>query len=173
MAFKGPAYVKTAWNFEERPVASAKLNTWDDRIEAALELVCLLLNLAWGGGNGVLRGATADDLKTVAKATPGLSVEVKPGWAFINKFPFKIAATVETPEVTPPETNNRIDLVQASLPSWSITIKQGSEAASPSPPNPDTDCIALAHLYLRPGMTVIKNADDSSNGYIIDVRAFL
>ena len=55
MAFKGPAYVKTAWNFEERPVASAKLNTWDDRIEAALELVCLLLNLAWGGGS---RGAS-------------------------------------------------------------------------------------------------------------------
>lgn len=173
MAFKGPAYVKTSWSFEERPVASSKLNIWDDRIEAALELVCLLLNLAWGGGSGVLRGATTDDLKTVAKTTPGLSVEVKPGYALINKFPFKLAAATETVEVTPPVTQNRVDLVEANLESWSIKTKQGTEAASPNAPNPDTDCIALAHLYLRPGMTVIKNTDDSTNGYIIDARTFL
>ncbi|MBP8128468.1 MAG: hypothetical protein KA184_02725 [Candidatus Hydrogenedentes bacterium] len=173
MAFKGPAYLKTTWSFEERPVASSKLNTWDDRIEAALELVCLLLSLAWGGGSGVLRGAATDDLKTVAKTTPGFSVEVKPGYAIIDAFPFKLAATTETVEVTPPVSQNRIDLVEASLESWSIKTKQGAEAASPSAPAPDTGCIALAHLYLRPGMTVIKNSDDSTNGYIIDARTFL
>ena len=173
MAFKGPAYIKTTWVFEERPVASAKLNTWDDRIETALELVSYLLSLAWGGGNGVVRGAATDDLKTVATATPGLSVEVKPGYAFINKFPFKLAAATQTVDVTPPVTLNRIDLVQASLEAWSIRVKQGTEAATPAAPSPDADCIPIAHLYLRPGMDSIKNSDDATNGYIIDARTFL
>jgi hypothetical protein len=67
----------------------------------------------------------------------------------------------------------RIDLVQARLNTWGISVKTGTEAASPTPPSADADCIALGRLYLRPGMTSIKDTDDSVNGYIIDVRAFL
>lgn len=173
MAIKGLAYTKTTWSFEERPVASSKLNTWDDRLETALELVFLLLDQAWGGSEGVVRGATDDDLKTQALSTPGLSVEVEPGYAFISALPFKLASSTETVDVTPPTTNDRIDLVQASLVTWGVTIKTGTEAASPSPPNADADCLALAQLYLRPGMTCIKNTDDATNGYIIDARVFL
>lgn len=173
MAIKGPSYIKTTWSFEERPVASSKLNTWDDRISTALELVFFLLNGAWGGGSGVLRGLTIDDLKVVALGTPGLSVEVKPGYAFISKFPFKLAAATQSPDVSPPVSNPRIDLVQAALDTGAITIKTGTEAASPSPPSANTDHLALAQLYLRPGMSSIKNADDSVNGYITDARVFL
>lgn len=173
MAVKGLGYTKTAWAFEERPVASSKLNNWDDRIEASLELLFFLLNHAWGGGDGVVRGAATDDLSTVGLSPPGLSVEVKPGYAFVGKFPFKLAQTTETIDVTPPASQDRIDLVQASLSSWGVDIKTGTESASPVAPSPDTDCIALAHLYLRPGMSSIKNSDDSTNGYIIDVRTFL
>ena len=43
MAIKGLSYGKTIWAFEERPVSSAKLNQWDDRIEGALEAIFLLL----------------------------------------------------------------------------------------------------------------------------------
>jgi hypothetical protein len=63
--------------------------------------------------------------------------------------------------------------VQARLNTWGISVKTGTEAASPTPPSADADCIALGRLYLRPGMTSIKDTDDSVNGYIIDVRAFL
>lgn len=70
MAIKGSSYTKTTWTFEERPVSSSKLNLWDDRIETALELAFWLLNLAWGGGSGVLRGATSGDLKVEAKTPP-------------------------------------------------------------------------------------------------------
>ena len=49
----------------------------------------------------------------------------------------------------------------------------GTEAASPEPPDPEEDCVALAQLYLRVGMSSIKNADDAVNGYIIDARTFL
>ena len=173
MAVKGNAYTKTSWAFEERPVASSKLNSWDDRIEAALELIHYLLNLAWGGGDGVLRGATTDDLMVVAKNPPAMRVQVKPGYAFISRFPYKLADAADTADVTAPTAHPRIDLVQARLRTWDISIKTGTEAASPSPPNPDSDCMALTRLYLRPGMTSIKDADDATNGYIIDVRAFL
>ena len=173
MAIKGNAYTKTTWAFQERPVASSKLNQWDDRIEAALELVYFLLSLAWGGGNGVVRAATTHDLKTTAKSPVGMSVEVKPGYAFITKLPYKLAATTETAPVTGPAVHPRIDLVQARLETWNLGVKTGVEAASPVAPAADPDCLPLAHLYLRPGMTSIKDADDSTNGYIIDVRTFV
>jgi hypothetical protein len=173
MAIKGQSYTKTSWAFEERPVASSKLNLWDDRMEAAMELVHFLLNYAWGGGNGVIRGATTDDLKTVALTTPGLSVKVKPGYAFIGKYPYKLATITQTADVTPPSSLPRVDLVQARLGTWDVGIKTGQEAASPTPPTPDTDCIALGELHLRVGMTCIKDTDDGTNGYIVDARAFL
>lgn len=173
MAIKGLGYTKTTWTFEERPVSSSKLNTWDNRIELALELAFFLLSHAWGGGNGVIRKASADDLKVVANTTPNLSVRVKPGYAFISKFPFKLAAEAATADVVPPVTHPRIDIVQARLNTWDVSIVTGTEAASPSAPSAQTDCIALANLYLRPGMTSIKNADDATNGYVVDVRNFV
>ncbi|NUM54365.1 MAG: hypothetical protein HUU46_12025 [Candidatus Hydrogenedentes bacterium] len=173
MAIKGLGYTKTTWSFEERPVSSAKLNTWDNRIELALELAFYLLSHAWGGGDGVIRKATADDLKVVANATPNLSVVVKPGYAFISKFPYKLAADASTADVVPPVTQPRIDLVQARLNTWDVSIVTGTEAASPSAPAAQSDCIPLASLYLRPGMTSIKNTDDATNGYIVDARNFI
>lgn len=173
MAIRGNIYRKTAWAYRERPVASSKLNTWDDRIESAIEMLCFLLNQAWGGGSGVLRGVTANDLGVQATDPVGLSVVVQPGWAFINALPYHLAEAVTTIEMETPAAQDRIDLVQARLESWDISVKTGTEAALPEAPDPDEDCIALAHLYLRPGMTSIKESDDATNGYIIDQRTFL
>ncbi len=173
MAIKGRSYLKTSWAFEERPVASSKLNTWDDRIESALELAYLLLSRAWGGGDGVIRNDAADGLEVAATATPGLSVEVAPGHAFISGSPYRLSAAVETVGVVAPTTNPRIDLVQARLENWDISVVVGTEDVAPVAPSPDADCVALAELHLRPGMSVIKNADDATNGYIVDVRSFV
>lgn len=173
MAIKGRSYLKTSWAFEERPVASSKLNTWDDRIESALELAYFLLNQAWGGSDGVIRKASTDDLKVSAKATPGMSVEVAPGYAFVSSSPYHLAALLETAVVAAPTTDPRIDLVQARLANWDVSVVTGTESATPVAPLPDVDSIALGELYLRPGMTVIKDTDDSTNGYIIDARQFI
>lgn len=173
MPIKGIAYINTSWGFEERPVASAKLNAWDGRIEAALELAYFLLSQAWGGGDGVIRGATAKDLKVEAKLLPGLSVEAEPGYAIISNTPYKLAARTETTEVSPPVTHPRTDLVVADLDTGAPLIITGSEAASPSSPSVPADSIALAELRLRPGMSLIKNTDDGVNGYIVDRRVFL
>lgn len=173
MAVKGNAYTKTTWTFEERPVASSKLNLWDDRIETALELIHFLLVQTYGGGEGVLRGVTQDDLLVKATAPAGLSVEVQPGYALISDYPYKLAAATEILPVTTPVTDPRRDLVQARLATWDVSVKTGTEAATPNAPSPDADALPLAELYLRPGMTTIEDADDAVNGYIIDVRPFL
>jgi len=173
MAIKGKTYTKTSWAFQERPVASAKLNLWDDRIEAALETLLHVLSLAWGGGDGVLRGATPDDLAVQSTDPPTLTVRVAPGWAFISRMPFRLASPVTTPVIIPPQQRARIDLVQACLSTWDVSVKTGSEAVAPTPPSPDADAIPLAHLYLRPGMNTIQQQDDNTNGYIIDARTFL
>jgi len=173
MAIKGLGYRKTSWSFEERPVASTKLNTWDDRIEAAVELALFVLTRAWGQTDGVLRGATAGDLAVSAQSPAGLTVQVAPGYALIDGAPYVLGAAVDTVAIAPPSAEDRIDLVQASLAERTVTVKSGTEAAAPNAPTPDADRLALAQLYLRPGMTAVKNTDDSTNGYIIDVRPFL
>ncbi len=173
MAIKGQSYTKTTWTFEERPVGSSKLNLWDDRIEAALETIQLLLNQAWGGGSGVIRGATAEDLAVMATGTPGLSVDVMPGIAFIGKYFYRLVSETETVDVSVPTSQDRIDSVQARLATWDVSIKTGVESASPVAPEPDEDCIALAQLHLRPGMSTIEDTDDTTNGYVVDARTFL
>ena len=173
MAIKGEGYIKTTWAFQERPVASAKLNLWDDRIEAALELAYFLLSLAWGGGDGVIRGAATDDLKVVAAAPPGMTVAVEPGYAFVSQSPYKLGEKTATIAVEAPAGNPRIDLVQARLDTWDIGVKMGTEAASPTAPSADSHCVALGELYLRVGMSCIKDTDDGTNGYITDARTFL
>ncbi len=173
MAVKGLAYTKTTWAFEERPVASSKLNMWDDRMEAALELIHFLLAQAWGGGDGVVRGATANDLQVVATTPESLSVLVQPGYAFIGQFPYRLETALQTADVTVPTANPRIDLVQARLGTWDVSVKQGTEAATPVAPVADTDAIPLAELLLRPGMSNVRNTDDTTNGVVNDVRRFL
>ena len=173
MAIKGNAYPKTSWAFQERPVTSAKLNTWDDRIEAALELAFFYLSHAWGGGDGVIRGAATDDLKVVATSPASLSVSVKPGYAFVSKMPYRLSAATQSADFAAPATNPRIDLVQARLATWDVSVKQGLESATPVAPAVDTDAIPLAQIYLRVGMSSVKDADDTVNGYVIDARNFL
>lgn len=173
MAIQGLSYSKTSWAFEERPVSSAKLNQWDDRIEAGLELAFFLLNQAWGGGEGVIRGVPAGALIVAATSPSGLSVTVAPGYAFIAGYPFRLASAVETVAIAPPATHGRIDLVQADLATWSVTVKTGTESATPAAPDVSNGALALAELVLRPGMTSIEDTDDSINGYVVDVRAFV
>ncbi len=172
MSEKGKAYIPTRWEYGERPVTAAKLNAWDGRVADALELAYRLINEAFGGGDGVLQDAL-DALQVIALTPPALSVKVSAGYAFISGMPFALKEAVELLPVIAPAAYPRIDLVQARLSDWTFVIKEGEEAATPAPPEPDDDCLPLALLHLRPGMASIKNTDDGVNGYIEDIRNLL
>jgi hypothetical protein len=172
MAIKGNAYTKTVWQFQERPVASSKMNTWDDRIESGLELAHENLEVALGGTDGVVRRGATDSLRPHAAAIPALYVEVYPGTAYIAGLPFALDAVTASPPVVAPVSQDRVDLLEARLEDWSIGIVAGSESATPTAPAASADALPLAELYLRPAMSSIQDTDDSTNGYISDVRAF-
>ena len=173
MSIRGGAYVKTTWGYQERPVASAKLNQWDDRIEAALEMLHFLVCRAWGGGDGVLRGVTLDDLRVRAASSPSLRVDVGAGWAFIDGLPFRIDEKRTSAPIAAPTTDPRIDLVEARLDAWDIRVRTGVEAASPVAPEPESGGIALAYVHCRPGMTQVLDADNGVDGWIVDARTFV
>lgn len=131
------------------------------------------LSMAWGGGDGVIRyGADPNDgLKPVPGG--GLRVTVQPGGAFVNGLVFRLTSAYTSPEFAAPAPYPRIDLIQADAGAEVLTVKQGVVAQSPIAPEPDADCLVLAHVYCRPGMTSIGAADNGSNGYITDRRVFL
>lgn len=128
------------------------------------------LSLMAGGGDGVLRG-DGNDMDVVEQGTPNMTVQVDTGRGninnlFIRQKVIETSSTVTAPTGGSPTDLRRKDLVQFTIGSG-INIKAGVDDASPTPPAKDSNSIVLAHLYLRNGMASIKDADDSSNGYIV------
>lgn len=65
----------------------------------------------------------------------------------------------------------RIDILSLDS-AGSLTITTGTvTTGTPSPPTYPQDELPLAEIYLRQGMTVIKDADDSTNGYVFKDRS--
>lgn len=161
------------------PIQSGNRNAQDhvDWLQAVLDEIRLLQQFIvehYAGVEGVAVDADADSLLVAATDPVSMTVVVAPGLAIIAGLPYRLAEEAEL-TVTAPVTNPRIDLVQAvqSEAGRTVSIVTGTEAASPSAPSPSENCIALAQIYCRPGMTSVKDADDSTNGYITDVRSTL
>ena len=91
-----------------------------------------------------------------AQGTPDMTVRVKPGFGFCSSKYIRTTANEDTDAITAPTGNPRIDVVQISHYD-AITIKTGSEAASPSAPAVDANNLKLAEIYCRVGMTSIKD----------------
>ncbi len=65
----------------------------------------------------------------------------------------------------------QIDIIHIDS-AGTLSITSGTPTTgTPSPPTYPTDEMVLAEVYLRQGMTVIKDADDSTNGYIFKDRS--
>lgn len=123
-----------------------------------------------GDQNGVIRvGVVA--LQVKAEGTPSMTVDVLSGAAVVSGQPTALVADT-TLTFTAPTTNTRIDTVQIDQ-SGNIEVKAGTEDVSPSAPAVDADALKLAEIYLRVGATSIKDADDSTNGYITDSRVYI
>jgi len=117
---------------------------------------------AWmGDRNGVVQDG---GLQVVATGTPDMYVNITAGKATVAGDFVALWDAVAI-GVTPPVTDPRIDLVQIDQ-AGAVTIKTGTEDASPAAPTVDADALELATVYCRVGMTSIKDSDDASNGYI-------
>jgi len=165
------------FSYGEVPVASSKLNTWNGNIEASLNWAvrCVAILLGGRADDFVLNEDTGEELKVRAQSPPALSVQVKPGKAIVAQFFAGLDATETLPatgSIPPPTSQPRYDRVYLDR-QGALGIEQGSEWAPPSPPSTPVETVSLALLYLRPGMTSIKDTDDGSNGYVVDDRPAL
>jgi len=134
------------------------------------------VSLGWGGGDGVIRG-NGDAGAVVAQSPLSMKANVGTFRGFIANRLVRNASTTATADIVAPSGGSagdlrRIDLVQYTL-SSGVNIKQGVEQAGPVAPSADANSLVLAHSYCRKGMVSVKDADDASNGYIVDARTYV
>lgn len=140
-----------------------EIDTWLTRVEKALSILT-------GAGDGVMRYGNA--IKAVASTPPAMTVDIQTGFGFVSNRLVEITAQETTAAIVAPAANPRKDTVQISQ-YGVVSIKTGVEAGSPSAPAVDANNMKLAEIYCRVGMVHIDDADDSSNGYLIDSRTAL
>lgn len=107
--------------------------------------------------NGVLNGCAVS-----AQGTPDLTVAVAAGLALVDRREVEVAADDVT--ITAADgTNPRFDLIVVDA-AGALAATAGTAAASPVPPSPAADEVALALVYVAANDTDIDTAD------IADVR---
>jgi hypothetical protein len=156
---------------------AVNLNDRVSALETEQAEIDAFLAESWGGGSGVLQNVGNTFFEVVANSPVNMSAQVSPGLAFVADLGGTVRtvrATAATTLVTfvAPTVNPRIDTVQIDSTGY-INVKTGTEAGAPVAPTVDAGTIKLAEIYLRVGMTSIKDADDATNGYITDGRSFV
>ena len=105
------------------------------------------------------------------EGTPSMKVLVNAGYGFVSLAPAILRNDFTTAAfVAPSGGNDRWDLVCWDAVTREIKIVTGVEGASPAVPDTPDDHRTTARIFLRDTMSVIKNVDDSTNGYIVDRR---
>jgi hypothetical protein len=158
------------------PIASGN-RVAEDHKDWLLDLVEALENMqhavanVWSIAEGVVRvGPDYEDYLEASATNPAsMSVAVSPGVAIVSENIVWIRETT-TLNFTKPTSNPRIDLIQVSMATRTVTAKTGVEAVSPVAPDPDLDAIGLFEVYHRTAESSIKDSDDGTNGYLTDVR---
>lgn len=143
-----------------------------NEIHEALAIIYGVMFQAAGGSDGVIENDNEDSLLVVAQSTPDMTVKFKAGVGFVSGKPIYDSADTDSSTLTAPTGDPRIDTVQEDH-YGTITILTGSEAGSPSAPDPESNNIKRAVIYHRVGSIHIDNDDDSSNSYITDARVML
>ena len=104
-----------------------------------------------------------------------MSVRLSPGAAFLRGVPCMAMGELVSDAFVAPVSDDRVDFVGLNALTQSIYIIPGEEGdtAIPTPPDPDTTyppLFPVCAVYHRPGEASIKTEDDSTNGYIVDLR---
>lgn len=102
------------------------------------------------------------------QTTASTSVEVENWMVRLEDWTF-LVKSAETKAITLPSTNNQYVVLSIALSNWDLVLNYGTEAASPTAPSIWKKNYAIAAIYLKPA-TVIKDSNDATNSYIIDLR---
>ena len=117
----------------------------------------------------------ASQLLAHAQSTPNLTLHVEPGAFYVGGTKIIFAGGDSANFSVPATSNKRIDLLTINK-SGALAIIAGTPTTgSPTAPAyPKDGSLVIAEVYCRAGMTAVKDANDSTNGYVYnDVRPFL
>jgi len=169
-----PSHGSSLFGYGEVPVASNKLNVWNGNIEASLNWLVQCVAILMGGRleDFILDEEGGQELKARAANPPGLSVRIQPGRALVSQY----FSGLDMEQILPsagsfavPVSHPRRDLIY--LDRYGKTgLVQGQESESPAIPEVPALTIPLAVVHLRPGMVSVLDADDGTNGHLIDLR---
>lgn len=113
-----------------------------------------------------------DLLATSQQDTPDLTIQVSAGNVWFGGTLVEFAGD-DSPEFTAPAANPRIDVLSLSS-AGALVRTEGTEAGSPTMPAVPAGNIPICSVYNRVGQTSVKDADDSSNGYVLaDLRPLM
>lgn len=116
-----------------------------------------------------------EPLRVRAQGTPDMTVQVEDdnSRSYVDgNIPLDFAGG-NSPTFTAPAgaSEKQIDILTLNS-SGTLAITSGTPTTgTPVPPTYPTDKMVLAEIYLRNGMSSIKNTDDATNGYIFKVRS--
>lgn len=156
--------------------AVAPLNPADMSEANALNLMFLWDNMGTGAylEDASVLARHFSNLLVREQATPNLTLEVRAGSATFATT-FVSFAGGNTPSITAPVSNPRIDLICLKS-DGTITRTAGTEAGSPVAPAVPVNSIPLCSVYCVVGMTVVHDNDSqvAGQGYILqDLRPFV
>lgn len=133
--------------------------------------------IAAGDSDGIYRGVDNEGAIT-EQTSPTMAVDVDTFRGTVSRRWARLATKTATSAVTDPNAaGNPGDLRRKDRVEWiqptGLNINAGAESGSPSLPTASADSITLAEIHCRHSMTSVKDTDDASNGFIVDVRPFL
>ncbi len=166
-------HTSSLWSYGEVPVASAKLNTWNGNLAAALDFLhnALAQLLGADAADFVLR-ESGEELRVVAQTTPDMTITVQAGRAWIGGFLCGLDADTTLPAtgtLAAPSANPRLDVVYLDA-YGEPHLLAGSESGAPVVPDIPSGTLKLAEIHHRVGETRIQDTDDTVNGYLTDSR---
>lgn len=98
----------------------------------------------------------ADSFAPHEQSTPNMTVRLDAGFLWTNEGLVEVAAQ-NTPTITAPTSNPRIDRVVINNTTGAVSVITGTESATPQPPAIPSGTYPVAQIYLVPETTYITN----------------
>lgn len=133
------------------------------------------ISLLKGGGDGVYRDGTTDNGAVIADTPPDMTVVCGTFRGSVGRrlihSPVAVEAAIAAPIGGSSGDLRRVDIVQFTH-GIGFNVKQGVEDAAPVAPAVDANSLLFAEVRCRRGMVAVQNADNGTDGWIVDKRVY-